>query len=127
MKKTINTAQAPAAIGPYVQAVDVAPFLFLSGQIPLDPKTGTLVEGIEAQAKQCLANILAILTEAQCCPKKIVKTTIFLADLADFQIVNKIYEDFFTEHQADFPARSCVQVAKLPKDAKLEIEVIAVR
>lgn len=127
MKKIINTENAPAAIGPYVQAVEAAPFLFLSGQIPIDPKTGALVDGIEAQTKQCLANILAILREAKSSPKNIVKTTIFLADLADFETVNKIYESFFKEHQADFPARSCVQVARLPKDAKVEIEVIAVR
>lgn len=127
MKKIINTEQAPSAIGPYVQGVEFSPFIFLSGQIPIDPKTGLLVEGIEAQAKQCLANILAILLEANATPKNIVKTTIFLADLADFDVVNKIYEAFFKDHDANFPARSCVQVARLPKDAKVEIEVIAAR
>lgn len=127
MKKIINTDKAPAAIGPYVQAVETPAFLFLSGQIPIDPKTGELVEGIQAQTEQCLANILAILDEAKSSPKHIVKTTIFLADLADFGVVNEVYEVFFKQHQADFPARSCIQVARLPKDAKVEIEVIVIK
>lgn len=127
MKKIIATQSAPAAIGPYVQGVDLGNLLFLSGQIPLDPATGLLVEGIEKQTKQALSNVLAILKEANCTPENIIKSTIYLADLNDFATVNAIYEAFFVEHQADFPARSCVQVAKLPKNALLEIEVIAVK
>lgn len=127
MTKIINTEHAPAAIGPYVQAVDVGNLLFVSGQLPLDPKTGTMPDDVSAQAKQSLANIKAILVAADCKPANIVKTTIFLADMNDFASVNAVYEQFFTENKASFPARSCVQVARIPKDAKVEIEVIAAK
>lgn len=127
MKKIINTDYAPAAIGPYVQGVDLGNMLFASGQIPLDPVTGKMSDCVKEQAKQSLANVKAIITAAGYQVSDIVKTTIFLADMNDFAAVNAIYEAFFTEHHAGFPARSCVQVARIPKDAKVEIEVIAVK
>lgn len=127
MTKIINSDNAPAAIGPYVQAVDLGQLLFVSGQIPIDVKTGTMPDDISDQAKQSLANVKAILAAANCTPANIVKTTVFLADLNDFAAVNAVYEQFFIENNATFPARSCVQVARIPKDAKVEIEVIAVR
>lgn len=127
MVKIINSDKAPAAIGPYVQAVDLGNLLFVSGQIPIDVTTGTMPEAVSDQAKQSLANIKAILAAANCQPANIVKTTVFLADLNDFAAVNAVYEQFFKEHNAAFPARSCVQVARIPKDAKVEIEVIAVK
>lgn len=127
MAKIINTDKAPAAIGPYVQAVDLGNLLFASGQIPLDPVTGAMPDDVSAQAKQCLANVKAILAAANCQPANIVKTTIFLTDMNDFAVVNGVYEQFFKENNASFPARSCVQVARLPKDAKVEIEVIAAK
>lgn len=127
MVKIVNSENAPAAIGPYVQAVDLGNLVFLSGQIPLDPKTGTMADDISAQTQQSLANVNAILTAAGCKVSNIVKTTIFLADMNDFVAVNTVYEQFFKLHNASFPARSCVEVARLPKDAKVEIEVIAAR
>ncbi|MFQ0974023.1 RidA family protein [Gilliamella sp. CG13] len=127
MKKIINTDNAPAAIGPYVQGVDLGNMLFASGQIPLDPVTSKMSDCVKEQAKQSLANVKAIITAAGYQVSDIVKTTIFLADMNDFAAVNAIYEAFFTEHHAAFPARSCVQVARIPKDAKVEIEVIAVK
>lgn len=127
MVKIINSDQAPAAIGPYVQAVDLGNLMFVSGQIPLDPVTGTMPDDVSAQTKQSLANVKAILAAANCTPANIVKTTIFLADMNDFAIVNAVYEQFFKDNNANFPARSCVQVARIPKDAKVEIEVIVAK
>ncbi|WLT07014.1 RidA family protein [Gilliamella apis] len=127
MVKVVNTDKAPAAIGPYVQGVDLGNMLFASGQIPINPATGEMPTCVKEQAKQSLANVKAIVTEAGYQVKNIVKTTIFLADMNDFADVNSVYEEFFTENQASFPARSCVQVARIPKDAKVEIEVIAVK
>lgn len=127
MAKIINSEQAPAAIGPYVQAMDIGNLLFVSGQLPIDTATGTMPDDVSAQAKQSLANIKAILSAANCQPANIVKTTIFLADMNDFAAVNAVYEQFFKENNASFPARSCVQVARIPKDAKVEIEVIAAK
>ena len=127
MVKVVNTDKAPAAIGPYVQGVDLGNMLFASGQIPINPATGGMPNCVKEQAKQSLANVKAIITEAGYQVKNIVKTTIFLADMNDFAEVNSVYEAFFTENQATFPARSCVQVARIPKDAKVEIEVIAVK
>lgn len=127
MKNIINTTQAPAAIGPYVQGIDLGNMLFLSGQIPINPATGEMVSGIEPQTQQALNNVLAVLTSANCTLSNVVKSTVFVTDLNDFAVVNKIYEAFFVQHSAPFPARSCVQVARLPKDALIEIEVIAVR
>ena len=127
MAKVIQTEKAPAAIGPYVQAVDLGNMLFASGQIPLVPETGEMPTCVKEQAKQSLANVKAIITSAGYQVNNIVKTTIFLADMNDFAAVNAVYEAFFIEHNAGFPARSCVQVARIPKDAKVEIEVIAAK
>ena len=125
MQKTIvHTAQAPAAIGPYAQAWIAGNMLFTSGQLGLDPATNTLPETIEAQTRQSLNNILAIVEEAGFQKTDIVKTTVFVKDLADFTLVNKLYAEFFGDHK---PARSCVEVARLPKDGLIEIEVIAQR
>ncbi|MBI0029187.1 RidA family protein [Gilliamella sp. B14448G11] len=127
MAKVIQTEKAPAAIGPYVQALDLGNMLFASGQIPLVPETGEMPDCVKEQAKQSLANVKAIITSAGYQVSNIVKTTIFLADMNDFAAVNAVYEAFFIENNAGFPARSCVQVARIPKDAKVEIEVIAAK
>lgn len=127
MATMVNSDKAPAAIGPYVQAMDLGNMLFVSGQLPIDITTGTMPDCVKEQAKQSLANIKAILTEANYQVNHIVKTTIFLADMNDFADVNAVYDAFFKENNAAFPARSCVQVARIPKDAKVEIEVIAAK
>ncbi|WP_038900116.1 2-iminobutanoate/2-iminopropanoate deaminase [Dickeya dadantii] len=127
MSRIISTEQAPAAIGPYVQGVDLGSMIFTSGQIPVDPKTGLVPDDITTQARQSLANVKAIVEAAGLKVGNIVKTTVFVKDLNDFTTVNAAYEAFFTEHNAPFPARSCVEVARLPKDVKIEIEAIAVR
>lgn len=127
MTKVIKTDKAPSAIGPYVQAVDLGNMLFVSGQIPLIPETGEMSTCVKEQAKQSLANVKAIITASGYQVSNIIKTTIFLTDMNDFSAVNAVYETFFTENNAGFPARSCVQVARIPKDAKVEIEVIAVK
>lgn len=125
--KKINTDKAPAAIGPYSQAVSVGDMVFCSGQIPIDPSTGALVEGSAAeQAAQCFKNINAVLAEAGTDITRVVKATVFLKDMADFVPVNEVYAKAF-ENSTILPARSAVQVAKLPKDVKVEIEVIAVK
>ncbi|OOS00593.1 reactive intermediate/imine deaminase [Haemophilus paracuniculus] len=128
MTKVIHTENAPAAIGPYVQAVDLGSMVFTSGQIPVNPKTGEIPTDIVAQARQSLENVKAIIEQAGLTVGDIVKTTVFVKDLNDFATVNAEYEKFFKEnnHPA-FPARSCVEVARLPKDVGLEIEAIAVR
>ncbi len=124
MKTIISTTEAPAAIGPYSQAVRVGSFLFCAGQIPLDPKTGEIVSPeINAQTKQVMQNIGAVLRSAGLSFENVVKTTIFLIDFADFQTVNEIYGSHFKNEP---PARSTVQVAALPKASRVEIEVIAV-
>jgi 2-iminobutanoate/2-iminopropanoate deaminase len=125
MKKVaINTDQAPAASGPYTQALAVGPFVFVSGQIPLDPQ-GNLVKGdIVVQTCQVIANLKAVLAAAGLTLKDVVKTTVFLADLADFQEMNRAYAEFFPGHP---PARSTVQVAGLPRGASVEIEAIAAK
>jgi 2-iminobutanoate/2-iminopropanoate deaminase len=124
MKEIISTSEAPGAIGPYSQAVRTGRFLFCSGQIPLDPKSGQLVAGdIAAQTRRVLENIAAILKAEDLSFDRVVKTTIFLTNLGDFQTVNEIYGSYFKQ---DPPARSTVQVAALPKGANVEIEVIAV-
>lgn len=122
--KQIVTENAPKAIGPYSQGLVAGNLVFVSGQIPIDPKTGIMPESVEEQAKQVLKNLSGVLAEEGLTMKNVIKTVVFLADLADFQTVNAIYETFFT---APFPARSCVQVAAIPKGAKLEIECIAVK
>lgn len=124
MKKVIATTNAPGAIGPYSQAIDTGSFVFISGQIPVNPATGEIPEGIEAQATQSMANIKAILAEAGLTMDNVVKTTVFLADMSLFADMNKVYAENFT---APFPARSAVAVKELPKQVLVEIEVIAVR
>jgi 2-iminobutanoate/2-iminopropanoate deaminase len=123
MKKIISTSEAPAAIGPYSQAVRSGRFLFCSGQIPLDPKSGQIIsDDIAAQTRRVLDNIAAVLRAEGLTFDNVVKTTIFLTDLGDFQTVNEIYGSYFKQ---DPPARSTVQISALPKGAKVEIEVIA--
>ena len=124
MIKQIATDKAPAAIGPYSQGLDLGNMVFVSGQIPVDPATGTIPADVEAQAVQSLTNLKNVLAAAGLGMENVVKTVVFLSDLADFAVVNKIYESFF---KAPFPARSCVQVAAIPKGCKLEIECIAMR
>ncbi|MBN5449717.1 2-iminobutanoate/2-iminopropanoate deaminase [Serratia marcescens] len=127
MSRNISTELAPAAIGPYVQGVDLGSMIITSGQIPVDPKTGAVADDVAAQTRQSLENVKAIVEAAGLIVADIVKTTVFVKDLNDFATVNAAYETFFTEHSAPFPARSCVEVARLPKDVKIEIEAIAVR
>ena len=123
MVKTIHTDKAPAAIGPYVQGKIVGNFLFASGQVPLSPETGEIVGvTIQEQTEQVLKNISAILTEAGTDFDHIIKTTCFLDDMNDFVSFNEVYATAFKE---DFPARSAVEVARLPRDVKIEVEVIA--
>lgn len=123
MKEIISTQNAPAAIGPYSQAVRAGNLLFVSGQIPVDPATGEVVEPtIQAQAKRSLENVKAVLEAAGASLDNVVKTTVFLKSMDDFVEMNRVYKTFFT---ADCPARSAVQVAKLPKDVLVEIEAIA--
>ena len=128
MTKVVHTEKAPAAIGPYVQAVDLGNLVLTSGQIPVNPATGEVPKDIVAQARQSLENVKAIIEQAGLTVADIVKTTVFVKDLNDFAAVNGEYERFFKEnHHSSFPARSCVEVARLPKDVGLEIEAIAVR
>ena len=123
MKKVINTNQAPAAIGPYSQAIKVGNLVYTSGQIPINPATGNFVEGgIKEQTHQSLTNIKAILEEAGLSMNNVVKTTVFLADMNDFADMNSVYAEFFAE---PYPARSAVAVKTLPKGALVEIEVVA--
>lgn len=127
MSREISTENAPAAIGPYVQGVDLGGMIITSGQIPVDPKTGAVAAEIAAQTRQSLENVRAIVEAAGLQVGDIVKTTVFVKDLNDFATVNATYEAFFSEHNASFPARSCVEVARLPKDVNIEIEAIALR
>jgi 2-iminobutanoate/2-iminopropanoate deaminase len=121
----IATTQAPSAIGPYSQAIHVGNFVFASGQIPINPATGSLVEGdITVQTRQALNNVKAILTEAGLTMRNVVKTTVFMADMNDFAQMNAVYAEFFAE---PYPARSAVAVKALPKGALVEIEVIAAK
>ena len=125
MKKVIATNNAPAAIGPYSQAVQVSNMLFASGQLGLDPATGNFVEGgVKEQTEQAFKNIHAILAEAGLTIDNVVKTTVFLADMADFAVMNEVYAQQFT---GTFPARSAVAVKTLPKNGLVEIEIIAVK
>lgn len=123
MKEIIATTNAPGAIGPYSQAVKAGSLLFVSGQLPLDPDTSTMAEDVAEQTKQSLTNAKAIVEAAGGTMADVVKTTVFLADMNDFAAMNAVYATFFPEGAC--PARSAVQVARLPKDAKVEIEVIA--
>lgn len=123
--KAIHTNNAPAAIGPYSQAIEVNGFVFASGQIPIDPKTGNFVEGgIKEQTTQALTNAGNILKEAGTDLAHVVKTTVYLADMADFAAMNEVYATFFSQ---PFPARSAVAVKDLPKGARVEIEVLAAK
>ena len=123
MKTIISTPKAPAAIGPYSQAVLVNGMLFTSGVIPIDPETNTLVEGdVTVQARQAIGNLKNLIEASGSSMDKVVKTTVFIKDMNDFGKINDTYKDFFT---SDFPARSCVEVARLPKDVLIEIEAIA--
>lgn len=125
MKKVIATKQAPAAIGPYSQAIEVGNMLFASGQLGLDPETGDFAPGgVKAQTEQSFRNIQAILAEAGYTMENVVKTTVYLADMADFAAVNEVYAAQFS---GDYPARSAVAVKTLPKNGLVEIEVIAVK
>ncbi|EFI83095.1 RidA family protein [Listeria grayi] len=123
-KRVIHTDKAPKALGPYSQAIETNGFIFASGQLGIDPATGDLQVGAEAQIKQALTNVASVLEEAGSSLENIVKTTIFFKDLANFQAVNEIYGSFF---ENAYPARSAFQVAKLPLDAEVEIEVVAVK
>lgn len=122
VKTVINTKNAPEALGPYSQAIKIGDMIFTSGQIPINPETKELVTEIKKATKQSLTNIKNILEEAGTSMDKVVKTTVFVKDLNDFVAVNEVYATFF---EGEPPARSCVQVAKLPLDAPVEIEVIA--
>ncbi len=123
MKQVINTKEAPGAIGPYSQAIKANGFLFVSGQLPVVPATGQFAEGgVSGQTRQSLENVKAILVAAGCTLDDVVKTTVFIKDMNDFGAVNAAYAEYFTQ---DCPARACFEVARLPKDALVEIEVIA--
>ncbi len=123
--KPIVTSAAPAAIGPYSQAIEVNGFVYASGQLPIDPATGAFPEGgVQEQTRQSLLNVKAILEEAGLTLANVVKTTVYLADMGDFAAMNEIYSQFFSQ---PFPARSAVAVKALPKGALVEVEVIAVR
>ncbi len=125
MKKVIATSQAPAAVGPYSQAVAVGSTLYCAGQIPLDPATGELIEGdVTAQTDRVLTNLTGVLAANGMTLADVVKTTVFLTDLGEFGAMNAVYASYFSE---PFPARSTIQVAALPKGARVEIEAIAVR
>lgn len=122
--KAIITEKAPGAIGPYSQAIHVGNFVYTSGQLPIDPATGAFPEGIKEQSRQSLLNIQAILEEAGLSMNNVVKTTVFLANMADFADMNSVYAEFF---KVPYPARSAVAVKTLPKNALVEIEVVAVK
>ena len=124
MKKSINALKAPAAVGPYVHAVEANGFIFTSGQLGLIPESGTLPEGVEAQTHQSLKNLAVVLEAAGSDLQQVVKTNVFLADINDFAKVNEIYAQYFPN---EAPARSCVQAARLPKEGLVEIEAIAVK
>ena len=123
-KEIISTKKAPSAIGPYSQGMIVGDLVFTSGQIPLNPESGELVTEISKATVQVMANLSAVLEAAGSSLEKVIKTTIFLQDLNDFEKVNEIYGDYFKDN---LPARSCVQLAKLPKGATIEIEAIAIK
>ena len=123
-KTVINADKAPAAVGPYSHAKAAGDTIYISGQLGLDPETGVLAEGVEAQAETGFNNLKTILAEAGISFENVVKTTVFLTDMNDFAAVNDIYAKYFT---GDYPARSCVQVAALPKGASFEIEAVAVK
>ena len=122
MQKVISTDKAPSAIGPYSQAIEINNMVYTSGAIPVNPATGEIPEGVEAQANQAFSNLCALVVESGSKVENIVKTTVFIKEMNDFGKINEIYKTYFKE---PFPARSCVEVARLPKDVLLEIEAIA--
>lgn len=124
MKKAISTDKAPAAIGPYSQAIEVNGMVYTSGVIPVVPATGEIPEGVEAQATQVFVNMVNLLQASGTSIENVVKTTVFIKDMNDFGKINEIYASYFT---GVFPARSCVEVARLPKDVLLEVEAIATK
>ena len=124
MKKTISTDKAPAAIGPYSQAIEANGMVYTSGIIPVVPATGALPAGSAPQARQVLTNLRALLEEAGCSMEDVVKTTVFIKEMNDFGAINEVYAEFFT---GDHPARSCVEVARLPKDVMIAMEAIALK
>lgn len=124
MKKIISIDKAPAAIGPYSQAIEVNGMVYTSGVIPVNPATGEIPEGIDAQADQAIGNLCALLKEAGTSADNVIKTTVFIKEMDDFAKVNAVYAEYF---EKDCPARSCVEVARLPKDVLIEIEAIAVK
>ena len=124
MKKVISTDKAPAAIGPYSQAIEVNGMVYTSGVIPVNPATGEIPSGVEAQAEQAFSNMAALLEAAGTDMASVVKTTVFIKEMNDFGAINEVYAEFFP---APFPSRSCVEVARLPKDVMLEIEAIAMK
>lgn len=124
MKKAITTDKAPAAIGPYSQAIEVNGMVFTSGVIPVNPATGEIPEGAAAQAEQAIGNLAALLQEAGTSTENAVKTTVFIKNMEDFGTINEIYAKYF---KGTYPARSCVEVARLPKDVLIEIEAIALK
>jgi 2-iminobutanoate/2-iminopropanoate deaminase len=124
MKKVISTPKAPAAIGPYSQAIEVNGMVYTSGVIPVNPESGAIPEGSKAQAEQALTNLSNLLEAAGTSMDNVVKTTVFIKEMDDFGTINEVYAGFFT---GTFPARSCVEVARLPKDVLLEIEAVALK
>ena len=122
--KTLETKNAPAAIGPYSQAIEVNGMVYTSGVIPVVPSTGEIPEGSKEQAKQALTNLSNLLEAAGTSMDNVIKTTVFIKEMDDFGIINEVYSTFF---KGDYPARSCVEVARLPKDVMLEIEAIAIK
>ena len=123
-KTNVNSEKAPAAIGPYSQAIEVNGMVYTSGVIPVNPATGEIPEGIDAQADQAIGNLCALLKEAGTSADNVIKTTVFIKEMDDFAKVNAVYAKYF---EKDCPARSCVEVARLPKDVLIEIEAIAVK
>lgn len=124
MKKVISTDKAPAAIGPYSQAIEVNNMVYTSGVIPVNPATGEIPEGAKAQAEQAFSNLTNLVESAGSSMDRVIKTTVFIKEMNDFGTINEVYERFFP---APFPARSCVEVARLPKDVLLEIEAVALK
>lgn len=124
MKKVISTDKAPAAIGPYSQAIEVNGMVFTSGVIPVNPATEEIPTGVEAQAEQAFSNLAELLKAAGTSTENVVKTTVFIKEMNDFAMINTIYAKYFT---APYPSRSCVEVARLPKDVLLEVEAVATK
>ncbi|OSL88425.1 Rid family detoxifying hydrolase [Escherichia coli] len=125
MTTVITTENAPQAIGPYIQGAQAGNFIFTSGQLPINPQTGSIPECAEGQTRQSLENIQAIIEAGGLTVDNICKMTIFVKDLNEFAAINNAYAEFFTQRNASLPARSCVEVSRLPKDVKVEIEAVA--